>query len=66
MCVCYNEGPFKPKTGGGLKYIPNCWQIDSPTPKKYIKLWEINKEWQSRCSYTSYFIYIKVYVPWMM
>ena len=39
----YNEGLFKPKPGGALKYISNCWQIDSPTPKKYIKLWEINQ-----------------------
>lgn len=46
------EGLFKPKTGGPLKYISNCLQIDSPTPKKYIKLWEINKEWQSQYSYT--------------
>ena len=28
------EGPFKPKTGGWLKYISNCWQDDSPTPQK--------------------------------
>lgn len=52
-CAMYiYEGLFKPKTGGPLKYISNCLQIDSPTPKKYIKLWEINKEWQSQYSYT--------------
>ena len=52
ICICIYEGLFKPKTGGALKYISNCLQIDSPTPKKYIKLWEINKEWQSQYSYT--------------